>query len=248
MTEEVMNENENIEQGEIVELEDTTPEPVEEAVEESEPEQEEQPVEEAAPTEEDELAGYSDKVQKRINTLTRKLREAERASESAYNMANTLKNENEGLKKKVEESSLGYLGETEQRLQSQRIQAQAALKNALETQDHEKAVKAQDILARIAVEESSVKNSKMSYAQQAQETPAQPVVPQEQQKPSPKAQEWANQNDWFGEDRVMTMATFGIHEDLVDEGFDPDSDEYYTEVNKRLRKVFLLRFKQKKQM
>ena len=238
MTEEVMNENENIEQGEIVELEDTTPEPVEEAVEESEPEQEEQPVEEAAPTEEDELAGYSDKVQKRINTLTRKLREAERASESAYNMANTLKNENEGLKKKVEESSLGYLGETEQRLQSQRVQAQAALKNALETQDHEKAVKAQDILARIAVEESSVKNSKMSYAQQAQETPAQPVVPQEQQKPSPKAQEWANQNDWFGEDRVMTMATFGIHEDLVDEGFDPDSDEYYTEVNKRLRKSF----------
>ena len=127
MTEEVMNENENIEQGEIVELEDTTPEPVEEAVEQSEPEQEEQPVEEAASTEEDELAGYSDKVQKRINTLTRKLREAERASESAYNMANTLKNENEGLRKRVEESSLGCLGETEQRLQSQRVQAQAAL-------------------------------------------------------------------------------------------------------------------------
>ena len=142
------------------------------------------------------------------------------------------------MRKRVEESSLGYLGETEQRLQSQRVQAQAALKNALETQGHEKAVKAQDILARIAVEESSVKNSKMSYAQQVQETPAQPVVPQEQQKPSPKAQEWANQNDWFGEDRVMTMATFGIHEDLVDEGFDPDSDEYYTEVNKRLRKSF----------
>ena len=242
MSEEVKNENENIEEGQIVELEEPTPEP-EEAVQESEPEQVEEPVQEAAPTEEEELAGYSDKVQKRINSLTRKLREAERASESAYNMANTLKIENKDLKQRVEQSSQSFLGEAEQRLQSQRVQAQAALKNALETQDHDKAVKAQDILARIAVEESSVKNSKINFTQNtdAQETP---VVQPEQKpaQPDPKAQAWADNNVWFGEDRVMTMATFGIHEDLVDEGFDPSSDEYYTEVDQRLRKSFPAKF------
>ena len=201
MSEEVKNENENIEEGQIVELEEPTPEP-EEAVQESEPEQVEEPVQEAAPTEEEELAGYSDKVQKRINSLTRKLREAERASESAYNMANTLKIENKDLKQRVEQSSQSFLGEAEQRLQSQRVQAQAALKNALETQDHDKAVKAQDILARIAVEESSVKNSKINFTQNtdAQETP---VVQPEQKpaQPDPKAQAWANNNVWLGYDR-----------------------------------------------
>jgi len=242
MSEEVKNENENIEEGQIVELEEPTPEP-QEAVQEPEPEQVEEPVQEAAPTEEEELAGYSDKVQKRINSLTRKLREAERASESAYNMANTLKTENKDLKQRVAHSSQSFLGEAEQRLQSQRVQAQAALKNALETQDHDKAVKAQDILARIAVEESSVKNSKINFTQNtdAQETP---VVQPEQKpaQPDPKAQAWADNNVWFGEDRVMTMATFGIHEELVDEGFDPSSDEYYTEVDQRLRKSFPAKF------
>jgi len=242
MSEEVKNENENIEEGEIVELDEPTPEP-EEAVQESEPEQVEESVQEAAPTEEEELAGYSDKVQKRINTLTRKLREAERASESAYNMANSLKTENNNLKERVAQSSQSFLGEAEQRLQSQRVQAQAALKNALETQDHDKAVKAQDILARIAVEESSIKNSKINFTQNqnVKETPA--AQPEQQPaQPDPKAQAWADANVWFGEDRVMTMATFGIHEDLVDEGFDPNSDEYYTEVDQRLRKSFPAKF------
>ena len=242
MSEEVKNENENIEEGEIVELDEPTPEP-EEAVQESEPEQVEESVQEAAPTEEEELAGYSDKVQKRINTLTRKLREAERASESAYNMANSLKTENNNLKERVAQSSQSFLGEAEQRLQSQRVQAQAALKNALETQDHDKAVKAQDILARIAVEESSIKNSKINFTQNqnVKETPA--AQPEQQPaQPDPKAQAWADANVWFGEDRVMTMATFGIHEDLVDEGFDPKSDEYYTEVDQRLRKSFPAKF------
>ena len=123
------------------------------------------------------------------------------------------------------------------------MQAQAALKNALETQDHDKAVKAQDILDKIAVEESSIKNSKINFTQNtdAQETP---VVQPEQKpaQPDPKAQAWADNNVWFGEDRVMTMATFGIHEDLVDEGFDPSSDEYYTEVDQRLRKSFPAKF------
>ena len=243
MTEEVMNENENVEEGQVVELEEETTES-EEAVTETEPEVEqvEEPVQ-AESSEEDELAGYSDKVQKRINTLTRKLREAERASESAYNMANSLKTENEGLKKQVVESNQGLYGAKESELQSQRVQAQAALKNALETQDHEKAAKAQDILARIAVEESVVKNSKINLSQmqeaEQQETQAQP---QAQQQLDPKAEAWAKENTWFGEDNVMTMAVFGIHENLINEGFDPSSDEYYTEVNNRLRSVFPNKF------
>jgi hypothetical protein len=245
MTEEVINENENLEEGEVVELEEAQPDP-EEAVDDSELEQVEEPEQVANASEEDELAGYSDKVQKRINSLTRRLREAERASESAYNLANTLKQENQSLKETATKSNESLYSEAETRLQSQRTQAQAALKQAMMDQDYDKVAKAQDILARLAVEESKVKDGKISLEQTKNEQPvslqeAQPVVQNAPPEPDPKAQSWAEKNQWFGEDKVLTMAAFGIHEELVDEGFDPSSDEYYTEVDNRLKAEFILR-------
>lgn len=251
MTEEVVNENENIEDGEVVELEEAQPEP-EEAVVDSEPEQVEEPEQEANASEEDELAGYSDKVQKRINSLTRRLREAERASESAYNLASTLKQENQSLKESATKSNESLYSEAETRLQSQRTQAQAALKQAMMDQDYDKVAKAQDILARLAVEESKVKDGKISLEQTKNEQPvsvqeAEPVVQNAPPEPDPKAQSWAEKNQWFGEDKVLTMAAFGIHEELVDEGFDPSSDEYYTEVDNRLKAEFPHKLGQKQE-
>lgn len=251
MTEEVVNENENLEEGEVVELEEAQPEP-EEAVVDSEPEQVEEPEQEANASEEDELAGYSDKVQKRINSLTRRLREAERASESAYNLASTLKQENQSLKESATKSNESLYSEAETRLQSQRTQAQAALKQAMMDQDYDKVAKAQDILARLAVEESKVKDGKISLEQTKNEQPvslqeAEPVVQNAPPEPDPKAQSWAEKNQWFGEDKVLTMAAFGIHEELVDEGFDPSSDEYYTEVDNRLKAEFPHKLGQKQE-
>ena len=244
MTEEVINENENLEEGEVVELEEAQPDP-EEAVDDSELEQVEEPEQVANASEEDELAGYSDKVQKRINSLTRRLREAERASESAYNLANTLKQENQSLKETATKSNESLYSEAETRLQSQRTQAQAALKQAMMDQDY-------DILARLAVEESKVKDGKISLEQTKNEQPvslqeAQPVVQNAPPEPDPKAQSWAEKNQWFGEDKVLTMAAFGIHEELVDEGFDPSSDEYYTEVDNRLKAEFPHKLGQKQE-
>jgi len=251
MTEEVINENENLEEGEVVELEEAQPDP-EEAVDDSELEQVEEPEQVANASEEDELAGYSDKVQKRINSLTRRLREAERASESAYNLANTLKQENQSLKETATKSNESLYSEAETRLQSQRTQAQAALKQAMMDQDYDKVAKAQDILARLAVEESKVKDGKISLEQTKNEQPvslqeAQPVVQNAPPEPDPKAPSWAEKNQWFGEDKVLTMAAFGIHEELVDEGFDPSSDEYYTEVDNRLKAEFPHKLGQKQE-
>tara|TARA_B100001094_G_C18194760_1_gene809943 strand:+ start:2845 stop:3753 length:909 start_codon:yes stop_codon:yes gene_type:complete len=243
MNEEVKNENlDNVEEGQVVELEET-PQPENEDVAETVSDVE-STEEVAEKPEEDELAGYSDKVQKRINSLTRKLREAERASESAFNMANNLKNENDVLKKSATGNQQYAINEKEGRLESQKVQAQSALKQALIDQDHDKIVKAQDILSQLAVEESNVRNTKQKLQEEniAIQQPVRETQQTPQQQPDPKAQAWAEKNEWFGEDRVMTMATFGIHEDLVDQGFDPNSNEYYTEVDKRLRNEFPTKF------
>ena len=119
-------------------------------------------------------------------------------------------------------------------------------------QDYDKVAKAQDILARLAVEESKVKDGKISLEQTKNEQPvsvqeAEPVVQNAPPEPDPKAQSWAEKNQWFGEDKVLTMAAFGIHEELVDEGFDPSSDEYYTEVDNRLKAEFPHKLGQKQE-
>tara|TARA_R100000781_G_scaffold99777_1_gene63358 strand:- start:1781 stop:2665 length:885 start_codon:yes stop_codon:yes gene_type:complete len=235
----------NVEEGEIVELpdnetskkedDDSTPEVVEASeVEEQESEHEQ----------------YSDRVQKRISNLTRRLREEERAKESAYNYALQMQEKNKVLAQKSSSLDRSYLAEASNRLKSQRAQAQAALKNAHESQDYDKVAKAQDVLAKIAVEESKVvsSQSQLEYQQQLADSQTEQIIPpaQPQQQyvdPDPKAQNWAQKNTWFGEDETMTLAAFNIHRNLVEqEGFDPSSDEYYTEVDKRIKAEFPHKF------
>ncbi len=242
---------ENVEEGTVVELEA-------EKTEESKTENENvevEAVEEISETEsseksEEELEQYSDRVQKRISTLTRRLREAERASESAFTYANQLQEENKNLKVRTSESDKSYLTEAENRLKSQKIQAQSAMKSAYEEQDFDKVAKAQDIISKIAVEENKIQSSKSQLEYQEEQKAQtqevlqsqpqiQPAQPAPMPEPDEKATAWAQKNEWFGNDEIMTNAAFTVHKQLVeDEGFDPKSDEYYTEVDNRLRAKF----------
>ena len=232
-----------LEEGEIVEIETQEDSNAEENVEEVV----EQPTDEENVEGEEELENYSDRVQKRISNLTRRLREAERASESAYTYASQLQEQNKQLQQRSFTVDKSYLSEAEQRLKSQRAQATAALKTAHENSDFDKVAQAQDILAKIAVEESRVKQSRSQaeyQIQQSQTQQEQPVVQNYQAPaPDPKAEDWTDRNEWFGSDETMTLAAMNIHKKLVEEeGFDPSTDEYYTEIDKRIAVEFPHKF------
>ncbi len=201
----------------------------------------------------EELEDYSEKVKKRIGNLTRKLREAERGQESAYEYAKRVAEENQQLKTRSSSLDKSYLQEAESRLKSQKAQAVAALKNAHEVADYDKVAKAQEVLARIAVEENKVSDSKVVIQQQEEQqenyqnyAPAQVPQNQPQQSVVPELvgrdKEWVDNNEWFGQDEVMTMGAMAINNQLIDEGFDEGSAEYYSEVDKRIRNEFPQKF------
>ena len=227
-----------VEEGEIVELEPVEEEkPKTEIPMESEDKEAEEQIEDVSEEpeakKEEELEDYSKSVQKRINNLTRKLREAERGQESAYEYAKRTAAENQQLKTKSSNLDRSYLMEAENRLKSQKQQAMSALKSAHEVQDYEKVAKAQDVLAKIAVEENKVNTSKMALEQPVQEQPVningQQPAPQYQAPPKldEKQEKWVENNAWFGEDEIMTLAAFSIDQKLVQEGFDPKTEDYY---------------------
>ena len=204
---------------------------------------------------EDELADYSDKVKKRIGNLTRKLREAERGQDSAYEYAKKISYENEVLKNKSSTLDRSYLNEAQGRLKSQKAQALSALKGAHEVADYDKVEKAQEVLAKIAVEENKVVTSQqqLEYQRNVQEeqranyqnyAPQQQAQPQAQQpiKLDQKTQSWAENNAWFGDDEIMTVSAYAIHNNMVEEDFDAGTDEYYTELDRRIRKEFPQKF------
>lgn len=223
----------NVEEIEVIEEEQTPEESkTEESVETSE--------EEVKADSEDELENYSENVQKRINNLTRKLREAERGRDSALNYANSMKSEYENLKGQSQKINQDYYSEAETRLESQEQQATRVLAEAQEAQDFEKVAKATSILSTIAVEKNKIATAKENASNQVlQPTPSyQNQTQQDLPQPDAKAEAWADKNDWFGEDRIRTLAAFTIHDDLVQEGFDGQTDEYYNELDKRLRTKF----------
>jgi hypothetical protein len=254
MSEEAKNE-EIVDEGEVVEVDlpeekpsgkiaDLAPkEEHDEEAQEAIEDVSEEPEEKSA----DELEDYSEKVQKRISKLTRKLREAERGQESAYEYAKRIAEENQQLKTRSSSLDRSYLQEAESRLKSQKAQALAALKNAHEVADYEKVAKAQEVLAKIAVEENKVTTSKtqleyQQHVQEEQQTNYQNYVQQPQQNVAPqlgeREQAWVEKNEWFGQDEVMTMGAMAINNQLEAEGFDVGSEEYYTEVDRRMRKRF----------
>jgi hypothetical protein len=177
------------------------------------------------------------------------MREQERAAQSAYEYAKSLQEENENLKTSTSELNKNYYGEAENRLKSQRAQANTVLKGAYQEQDWDKVTKAQEILDKITVEESKLANNRMQIERepQYQEVPNQQAFQEQVQAPPPQAdpaaEGWAQKNEWFGQDEIMTMAAFNIHQKLIEEeGFDPSDSMYYDEIDKRIRVEFPHKF------
>ena len=196
----------------------------------------------------DELKEYSEGVQKRIAKLTRKMREAERQREEAVAYAQSIKSQNEEMEGRISKIDNSYVSEFESRVKTGLAAAKLALKNAIESQDVEAQIAAQQQLAALTMDEARVNSIKVANEQKpkAQErevniTPQQQRAPQQQS--DPRAEEWASRNSWFGNDSAMTYTAFDIHKTLVEkEGFDPQSNEYYAEVDKRIRLEFPHKF------
>jgi hypothetical protein len=197
-------------------------------------------------TEEDPgLAEYSDKVQKRIKKLTFQAKEAERRERAAVEYAKGLKNKYESAEKKFQETDTNYLNEYKARIDSEREKAKSELKVALDSQDADQIMEAQDKLTKLAVENEKVSMTladKESKKKEVESQPAETPAEAPQAPISSKAQEWATDNEWFGSDRVLTSAAMGIHEDLLGEGIDAESDDYYNQINKRMKEYFPQKF------
>jgi hypothetical protein len=206
-----------------------------------------------------ELNEYSEGVNKRIAKLTRKMREAERQKEEAISYAQNIKNQSD--KQQVQYDNLGghYTKELEEKVVTGMAAANAQLKQAIIDQDADKIVEAQRVLSHMTMEEAKLNQVKayqqrtqrlqqsqppqQNYAQMAQQMPTQQDISQAAQQIDPKAEQWSSKNPWFGTDNAMTYTAFDIHRKLVeDEGFDPTSNEYYSEVDKRIRLEFPHKF------
>jgi hypothetical protein len=240
------------EQGAEINLDDKgEPEKIETVKEEIEVEQvpEETPEKvEEKKAEPDELKDYSDGVQKRIAKLTRKMREAERQREEALTYAQSIKYKNDEMEGRITKMDTSYVSEFESRVKTGLAAAKLALKNAIETQDVEAQISAQQQLASLTMDEARVNSLKVANEQRpkAQQrevniNPQQQRAPQQQS--DPRAEDWASRNSWFGNDSAMTYTAFDIHKTLVEkEGYDPKSNEYYAEVDKRIRLEFPQKF------
>ena len=246
-----MQENEAIQTEE--EQEATEVVELDEVEQDSESEQVAAPIEDVsveetkADQEQDELEDYSKNVQKRIKTLTKKMREQARAAQSAYEYAKNLQAENQVLKQNTSQYAENYQSEAENRLKAQRAQSNAVLKSAYQDQDWDKVTKAQDILDKITVEESKIANGTLSIPPTTEYQEVQAPQGLQQSAPAPQpdpaAEDWASQNEWFGEDEAMTLVAFNIHRRLVEEeGFDTNDPTYYTEIDKRIRAEFPHKF------
>lgn len=200
---------------------------------------------------EDDLENYSGNVQKRINQLTAKRKQALEEAQAAYQYAQQMAQENERMKQQLTQHQQGYINEYGSRVESQHEQAKRILKEARDIGDIDKEMEAQDLLARLAIEKERVRVQKMRQ-EQAVEQPAQEPVRQQPARQQPLDQKlvsWMEKNDnWFNKDMVMTSGAKAIHDTLVGvEGFDPTSDEYYAEIDKRMRKEFPHKFQSQRQ-
>jgi len=217
-----------------------------EAKEEEEVEVKEQPQE----TKEEELEEYSAGVKKRIDKLTKKMREAERREHAAIEYAEAAKKKFDTLKSSTLVQTDTMLVEREKALTNQREFAKRALEAAINAQDIEKQVAAQQEISRLTIEDERLKVSKAKAiqrkTQQEQEVTQVSEGGNADQAPPPprdlKAEKWASNNDWFGTQNAMTYTAYDIHRELVEEGVDPRTDEYYNEIDKRIRKEFPHKF------
>ena len=194
----------------------------------------------------EQLEEYSKGVQSRIAKLTRKMREAERQRDAATEYARSAEESRKTLEKRFERTDADYMKKFESSVKDGMDSAQKDLARAIESGDAKAQVEANKKIATLAFDNARLQQSKETR----EETPAKPADVQTPQQPTsqvpasdPQAEAWAGRNTWFGQDRAMTFTAFEIHKDLVDkEGFDPKSDEYYAEVDKRIRVDFPHKF------
>jgi len=211
---------------------------------------------------EEELDKRRDKTQKRINKLVAQRKETEEREAAALQFAQQQKSEADALRAQLSSLNTGYSAEASSRIDSQEAQAKAAFKEAYEAGEIDKMSDAQQVMAKIAIEKERLRifknnQQRAQQAQQAQQNyQAQPGAQQQPQQqeyapppqPDAKATEWAekDENSWFGQDRAMTATAFTIHQQLVEEeGYDPNSDDYYSEIDKRIRTEFPHKFEGK---
>ncbi len=207
---------------------------------------------------EDEHEKVSKNAERRIGRLTKKMREAERREQEAINYAKNVQAEAAQLKQKLQTVDHGYMNEYGNRLDIEQKQVENELKQAMQANDADKVVELQRKVAQLAV--SAENYTKAQRAQQARQTEQPPQVttqqqvdlmnqqnrqqqqqqqPPVEQPPDPKAEKWASKNEWFGKDEAMTFAAFGIHKAMVEkEGFDPQGEDYYDELDSRIRAKF----------
>lgn len=200
-------------------------------------------VEETAPSQQEKQVSDS---QKRIDRLTKLRREAERREKDALAYAEAVKKESEELRAKMRNLDQGYVQEYSGRVESELESAKTSLRQAMSIGDTDAAVEAQERLAQLSVAKERARQAQAQMERQRQAEPQQEQEPAQQnynqsepRRPDPRAEEWAEQNDWFGKDDAMTYAAFGIHKRLVEsEGFDPTSEDYYSELDRRIAEEF----------
>ena len=197
-----------------------------------------------------ELGEVNEAVQKRIAKLTARMREAERREQAALEYAKGMQHQTQTLQQKLVHTDYSRLNEAKARMETQQSALRQIIQKAREEQDINTEMEAQERLTALLQEKGQVSQ----WLQQQEHARQQPVQPQgyqqrqvqpRQQPPAPdeRAEDWAAKNSWFGQDRVMTYAAWGIHQDLIErEGVDPSSDEYYTELDRRLREEFPKKF------
>ncbi len=249
-------EDDDFENGASIDVEDDQDQDQEEGVEASSDDEEETRTKVRKKSSgDDELENYSESVQRRINQLTAKRKQASEEAQAAVQYAQTIQQENAQMKQRLQQMSAGYNTEAEGRLKAQEAQATRAYAEASEAGDYDRAAKAQQALAQIAVAKDKVQARKANVdRQRAQEQ--QPAQVQQQQAPpqrqapaqrDPKLESWLDKNSWFGTDRIMTRAAQAIHEQLVlEEDFDPTSSDYYKEIDSRMRREMPQKFTERR--
>ena len=235
---------------EVVETVEPVKEPIEEKKEASDEKQEtevkdeEKP--EEKPEEKQELEQYSEGVQKRISKLTKKWREAERQKEAALDYAKGVQYEHSQLKTRFSKMEPNYVKALENRVASGMDAAKAKLTTAREAGDINAEVEAQKSIAQLGIEEvrlNALKDRQSQDKEQEVKTPTLQDTVGRTPPPDPKAEDWASKNEWFGKDNAMTYTAFDYHKKLTEqEGFDPNSPEYYAEIDKRMRLDFPHKF------
>ena len=224
-----------------VAVEEVQEEPQQETKQQSEPE---------------DLTEVSESVKKRIDKLTRKFREAERREQAALDFAKGLQKKYDDTQTKYDSTDEKYLKEFDARVDAQREQVKKKLKDAIESNDAEAIMQANDELTQLTVEKEKARikmadrEARLKQLEEQKNAPKEEPTQQqqaEQSEPSARAKDWASKNAWFGNDKIMTNAAMTVHEDLVGMGVDVESDEYYNEIDKRMKDNFPHRFASQEQ-